>query len=73
MRDGIELARRGIAGVAIVTERFRSQGEFVALASGMPDFPRVVVPHPIAGRDADAMRAIAGETVPHLVTGLGGP
>jgi hypothetical protein len=71
VRDGIEIARRGTPGVAIVTERFEAQGAFVALAAGMPDYPRVVVPHPIAGRDAASMKAIASATVSAIVSGLG--
>jgi hypothetical protein len=70
VRDGIALARAGRPAVAIVTEKFRVQGDFVARAEGMPDIPRVVVPHPVAGSGLDAMMrvaaAIGGEIIARL-------
>ncbi len=66
MRDGINLARRGIAAVAFVTSDFRSQGNFVARASGMPEIPRVELPHPIAGSGADNMKRVADAIVEKL-------
>ena len=35
--------------VSLVTEEFWAQGNFVAQSLGMPDVPRVQLPHPIAG------------------------
>ena len=35
--------------VSLVTEEFWAQGNFVAQSLGMPDLPRVQLPHPIAG------------------------
>ena len=59
MRDGIAVARRGVPAAAIVTAKFRVQGDFVARAEGMPDVPRIEVPHPVAGSGRDAMMALA--------------
>lgn len=70
MRDGIAVARRGRAAVAIVTAKFQAQGDFVARASGMSAIPRAVVPHPVAGIGAAAMRALATVLVPVLVRRL---
>lgn len=73
MRDGIALARAGRPAVAFVTEKFEPQGDFVARAEGMPDVPRVIVPHPVAGIGADAMallaERIAGDVVRRLREG----
>jgi hypothetical protein len=56
--------------VAVVTERFEDQGNFVARAAGMPDIPRVVVPHPVAGRDAEYMAALADRFAPVVLAQL---
>ena len=55
VRDGIQLALRNIPTVALVTEPFWQQGDLIALSSGMPDIPRVRLPHPIAGSSAGEM------------------
>jgi len=59
VRDGINLANLGIPAVALVTEEFWPQGDFVAESLGMPDVPRVKLPHPIAGSGAQHMRKVA--------------
>lgn len=59
MRDGISAARQGLPTVAFVTESFWPQADFVAKASGMPDLPRVQLPHPVAGSGAAAMAQVA--------------
>ena len=67
MRDGIAVARQGRPAVAIVTSKFRVQGDFVARAEGMPDIPRVEVPHPVAGSGADAMMACAARVCGEII------
>ena len=59
MRDGIALARGGLPAVAFVTSEFWPQGDFVANSEGMPDVPRVQLPHPVAGIGRDAMGQLA--------------
>ena len=49
MRDGVKIARNGLPVVSLVTEEFWDQGNFVARSLGMPDVPRVQLPHPVAG------------------------
>ena len=72
MRDGIAFARRGIPVVALVTEDFSAQGDFVARASGMPEVPRVLLPHPVAGTGEAAMRRVAAEIGPVVLGALEG-
>lgn len=72
MRDGIAVARKGRPAVAIVTSKFRVQGDFVARAEGMPDIPRVEVPHPVAGSGADAMMLTAMQACDEIVARLKG-
>ncbi len=72
MRDGIALARREIPVVALVTEDFGAQGNFVARVSGMPDVPRVMLPHPVAGTGKQAMRRVARDIGARLLAALQG-
>jgi len=70
VRDGIALARKGRPAVAIVTSKFRVQGDFVARAEGMPDIPRVEVPHPVAGSGQDAMMRTAALACAEIISRL---
>lgn len=70
MRDGITFARSGRPAVALVTTEFWQQGDAIARSVGMPDVPRVELPHPVAGTGAahmaDVAQAIVGEVIAHL-------
>ena len=68
MRDGINIARLGIPSVALVTEDFWPQGDFVAQSLGMPSAPRVQLPHPVAGTGEANMRRVAEALVEEIVT-----
>ena len=70
MRDGINLANLGIPAVALVTEEFWSQGDFVAQSLGMPDVPRVKLPHPVAGTGVANMREVAALVAPRVINAL---
>lgn len=72
MRDGIELARRARAVVALVTEPFWPQGDLIALSNGMPDLPRLRLPHPVAGSGAAAMARLADALAPRILAVLRG-
>lgn len=67
MRDGVKLARRGVPAVALVTEHFAGQGDFVARSVGLPDVPRVRLPHPVAGTGEANMAKVAAEIAPQLL------
>ncbi len=58
--------------VALVTEQFWPQGDFVASSNGMPDVPRLRLPHPVAGSGHDAMGALAERIAGRLVAILRG-
>lgn len=72
MRDGIEAARRDVPAVALVTEQFWRQGDAVAASAGMPDLPRLRLPHPVAGTGHDAMGRVADEISGRIVAVLRG-
>jgi hypothetical protein len=67
VRDGILAANVGLPAVALVTTAFWDQGAFVARAAGMPDVPRVQLPHPVAGTGTAAMRRVAADIAPTIV------
>ena len=72
MRDGINLARRGIPTVCLLTDKFSDQADFVSRAAGMPDMPRVILPHPVAGSGFERIRQVAGDIIEQVVTSLKG-
>ncbi len=71
MRDAISFARLGIPAVAIVSEAFWAQGDFVSRSIGMPDIPRVQIPHPVAGSGRENMQRVANNIVGELISTLG--
>ncbi len=70
MRDGVNLARLGVPAVALVTSEFWPQGDFIAQSLGMPDVPRVQLPHPVAGTGKVNMRAVAEQIAPLVIEAL---
>ena len=70
MRDGVKMARRGLPVVSLVTEEFWEQGKFVARSLGMPDVPRVQLPHPIAGTGEENIRQVAEGVVDQILDSL---
>lgn len=56
--------------MALVTTEFWAQGDFVARSVGMPDVPRVKLPHPVASSGAKRMAAIALEVRASILAAL---
>ena len=69
MRDGVFAARAGVPAVAIITEEFVVQAEFVASAVGMPAIPRVVLEHPVSGSGSANIDRVV-EVLPAIVARL---
>lgn len=70
MRDGVNIAKLGIPAVALVTEEFWPQGDFVAASLGMPDVPRIKLPHPVAGTGTVNMQKVAADVAPAVIRAL---
>ena len=70
MRDGIAVATKGLPTVALVSEAFWPQGDFVAESFGMPDIPRLKLPHPVAGTGQQKMREVADALVKQMIGAL---
>ena len=63
MRDGYNIAKRNTPVVALITEDFWDQGQFVAKSLGMPGLPRVMLPHPVAGLGEAKIKVIADDVI----------
>jgi len=72
VRDGINVARRGIPAVAHVTDEIWDQGDFIAASFGMPEVPRVQLPHPVAGTGTDNHRVVAEKVAAEIVAAIEG-
>jgi transcriptional regulator of NAD metabolism len=59
--DQLNVEKKGIPTVTIATTPFEEPAKAVAEAQGVSDFSLVVVEHPIAGHDADGIKAKAEE------------
>ena len=70
MRDGVFAARAGVPAVAIITEEFVVQAEFVASAVGMPAIPRVVLEHPVSGSGSANIDRVAAAATPLFLKAL---
>lgn len=70
VQDAVQLARAGVPVVALITTRFADEARFLARALGLPGIPFVFLPHPVAGRDAEFHRALAGHIAPAVVAAL---
>ncbi len=51
--------RLGIPEVAVMTDRFAVSVREIAAIEGLPDYPFVVIDHPIAGNPAQELHAKA--------------
>ena len=54
--------------MALVTEEFWAQGDFVARSVGLPDVPRIRLPHPVAGTGGERMAEVADDIAPAIVS-----
>ena len=54
----------------MITDDFWGQGNFMADSLGMPDLPRVRLPHPVAGLGESKIEAIAQSVVDEILDKL---
>ena len=66
-RNAVSLARAGMPVTALISEKFFQGGAFVARSVGMPDVPRVQLPHPVSGTGTPRITAIAEAAAPHII------
>lgn len=65
------MEQRGVPATAIITEPFKMTAEMTAVSGGMPDYPCVMIPHPISSNDAGtlAKKAVVAvdQAIRHIV------
>jgi hypothetical protein len=66
----MQLEDGGIPTVTVVSEVFATLGAAVATRLGMPELPRVIVPHPVAHRSRDELEQVADATFDGVVRAL---
>jgi hypothetical protein len=66
-RDAVALARAGVPALALISEKFGLAAQFVARSVGMPEVPRLKLPHPVAGSGMDRIAAIADAAAADVV------
>ena len=59
MLDGIVMEKLGVPTVVVATEPFISSGKAMAVSHGIPDYPFVVMPHPIAATETEKLHSWA--------------
>ncbi|HEY7063072.1 MAG TPA: hypothetical protein VII06_16455 [Chloroflexota bacterium] len=67
MHDGIALEHRGTPAAVICTDAFERMGRATAAVAGLPDYPFLMVPHPVGRLGPDALRARAEAALPGVV------
>ena len=58
--------------MALVTSDFWPQGDFIARSTGMPDAPRIQLPHPVSGTGDARMAEVAAQIAPQVIVALRG-
>ncbi len=56
--------------MVVITRAFVNAAEMRARSLGLPQFPRVVIDHPLASRKADQVRQMARASIPGVVDAL---
>jgi hypothetical protein len=70
--DGINLEKRGIPAVSILTTSFTRSGDAMARRYGFPGYRYAMVKHPLGGVSADECKQKAGEVLDEVIAILAG-
>ena len=67
MHDAIELEKMGVPAAAICTEPFISSAKAMSRIGGIPDYPFVVLPHPLGNLSGETLRERAKQAAPDVL------
>jgi hypothetical protein len=67
VHDGIELEKRGVPAAVICTEPFINSAKAMSKLGGIPDYPFVVLPHPLGSLTPDELRERAIQAAPEVL------
>jgi Cu2+-containing amine oxidase len=59
VHDGISFEKKGVPTAVICTEPFITSAVAMSKIGGIPNYPFVVVPHPLGSLDQDELRKVA--------------
>jgi hypothetical protein len=62
------MEKLGVPTVVVATEPFISSGKAMAVSHGIPDYPFVVIPHPIAATEIPKLHGWADQVVDQVVS-----
>jgi len=62
------MEKLGVPTVVVTTEPFISSGKAMAVSHGIPDYPFVVIPHPIAATETEKLQSWADRVVDQVVS-----
>ena len=72
MHDGISFEQLGKRAIVLCTEPFEVTARNIARMMGLPDYPFVMVEHPIGSRTLPEIRVLAESAYEQAVPILGG-
>ncbi len=67
MHDAIEFEKRGIPTAVICTEPFISSAKAMSKIGGIPDYPYVVLEHPLGSLPPETLRERAMQAAPEVL------
>ena len=70
MYDSLKLEALGVPAIAICTEPFESGAHAMANLGGIPDYPFVIIQHPIGSLTPEQIRERAIEAAPQIIQSL---
>jgi len=68
--DSLKLEALGVPAIAICTEPFESGARAMANLGGIPDYPFVIIQHPIGSLTPEQIRERAIEAAPQIIQSL---
>ena len=70
MYDSLKLEALGVPAIANCTEPFESGAQAMANLGGIPDYPFVIIQHPIGSLTPEQIRERAIEAAPQIIQSL---
>ena len=67
MHDAIAAERLGIPAVGIMTDRFERSANIVADMNGLPDYPFIMLMHPVANNTDEVLKQKAVDSAKKIV------
>jgi len=67
MHDAISLEKRGVPTAVIISDQFIPGVQAIARSRGLPDYPFVVVKHPIGSLPQETLKVRAKDALPQAL------